>query len=150
MSTKLNEKQLIAVHLLASGVKASVIAKEISIREETLSRWRQIDEFKAELEYATRSILKEIVETHKNILISSQNIILDALSNNDLDLLKKANLALRYLSLIKGKDDVAEKSENKLFKYSELGNFCRVKDNLSFLKTFCLFMGQKKGLVSIL
>ena len=25
----------------------------------------------------------------------------------------------RYLSLIKGKDDVAEKQENKLFRYSE-------------------------------
>ena len=45
------------------------------------------------------------------------------LSNNDLDIFKKASLALRYLSLIKGKDDIAEKSENKLFKYSELGNF---------------------------
>ena len=50
MSTKLNEKQLIAVHLLASGVRASIIAKEIGIREETLSRWRQIDEFKKALE----------------------------------------------------------------------------------------------------
>ena len=33
---------------------------------------------------------------------------------------------LKYKELIhlkKGKDDVAEKSENKLFKYSELGNF---------------------------
>ena len=48
-----------------------------------------------------------------SILISSQNIILDALSNNDLDIFKKASLALRYLSLIKGKDDVAEKSEIK-------------------------------------
>ena len=37
--------------------------------------------------------------------------------------LTKASLALRYLNLIKGKDDIAEKSENKLFKYSELGNF---------------------------
>ena len=123
MSIKLNESQKIACHLLASGVKATVIAKKLRIREETLSRWRQTDEFKEALELATRIILKEIVETHKNILISSQNIILDALSNNDLDLFKKANLALRYLSLIKGKDDIAEKSENKLFKYSELGNF---------------------------
>ena len=40
-----------------------------------------------------------------------------------MDIFKKASLALRYLSLIKGKDDVAEKSENKIFKYSELGNF---------------------------
>jgi isocitrate lyase len=28
MSTKLNEKQLIAVHLIASGVRASVIANQ--------------------------------------------------------------------------------------------------------------------------
>ena len=123
MSTKLNESQKIACHLLASGVKAKVIAKKLRIREETLSRWRQTDEFKKALEFATRIILKEIVETHKKLLISSQNIILDAFTNNDLDIFKKASLALRYLSLIKGKDDVSEKSENKLFKYSELGNF---------------------------
>ena len=123
MSTKLNENQKIACHLLASGVKAKVIAKKLRIREETLSRQRQTDEFKEAIESATRIILKEIVETHKNLLISSQNIILDALSNNDLDIFKKTNLALRYLSLIKGKDDIAEKSENKLFKYSELGSF---------------------------
>ena len=123
MSTKLNESQKIACHLLASGVKAIVIAKKLRIREETLSRWRQTDEFKKALEFATRIILKEIVETHKKLLISSQNIILDAFTNNDLDIFKKASLALRYLSLIKGKDDVSEKSENKLFKYSELGNF---------------------------
>ena len=123
MSIKLNESQKIACYLLASGVKAKVIAKKLRIREETLSRWRQTDEFKEALELATRIILKEIVETHRNLLISSQNIILDALSNNDLDIFKKVNLVLRYLSLIKGKDDIAEKSENKLFKYSELGNF---------------------------
>ena len=111
MSTKLNESQKIACHLLASRV----IAKKLGIREETLSRWRQTDEFKEALELATRIILKEIVETHKNLLISSQNIILDALSNNDLDIFKKASLALRYLSLIKGKDDIAEKSESLFF-----------------------------------
>ena len=123
MSTKLNENQLIAIHLLASGVKASVVAKELGIREETLSRWRQIDEFKDALEDATEAVLREIDETHKNLLILSQSVINEALNNEELDIFKKANLALRYLSLIKGKDDIAEKSENKLFKYSELGNF---------------------------
>ena len=106
MSIKLNENQLIAVHLLASGVKASVIARQLSIREETLSRWRQIDEFKDALEDATEAVLREIDETHKNLLICSQNIIYDALKNEDLDLFKKANLALRYLSLLKGKEDI--------------------------------------------
>ena len=103
MSTKLNENQLIAVHLLASGVKASIIANQLGMREETLSRWRQIDEFKKALEDATEAILREIDETHKNLLISSQNVINEALNNVELDLFKKANLAIRYLSLLKGK-----------------------------------------------
>ena len=117
MSTNLNKNQLIAIHLLASGVKASVVAKELGIREETLSRWRQIDEFKEELDYATETVLREIDETHKNLLISSQSIIYDALHNEELDIFKKANLALRYLSLIKGKDDIMTKSSDKLFRH---------------------------------
>ena len=117
MSTKLNEKQLIAVHLIASGVKASLIAKQLGIREETLSRWRQIDEFKEALEDATEAVLREIDETHKNLLIRSQNVINEALNNKELDLFKKANLVLRYMSLIKGKDDITQKSSDNLFKY---------------------------------
>ena len=123
MSTKLNKNQLIAVHLLASGVKASVIAKQLSIREETLSRWRQIDEFKEALEEATEAVLREIDETHKNLLIHSQNVINEALNNEELDLFKKANLALRYLSLIRGKDDVSQKSLNNLNKYLNYRKF---------------------------
>ena len=123
MSTKLNEKQLIAVHLLAFGVKASVIAKKLSIREETLSRWRQIDEFKDALEDATEAVLRKIDETHKNLLILSQSVINEALNNEELDIFKKANLALRYMSLIKGKDDITQKSSHNLFKYAELERF---------------------------
>ena len=123
MSTKLNENQLIAVHLIASGVKASIIANHLKIREETLSRWRQIDEFKDALEDAIEAVLREIDETHKNLLISSQNVINEALNNKELDLFKKANLALRYMSLIKGKDDISQKSSHNLFKYAELGRF---------------------------
>ena len=123
MSKKLNENQLIAVHLLASGFKASIIAKELDLREETLSRWRQIDEFKKALEDATETVLREIDETHKNLLISSQNVISEALYNDELDILKKANLALRYLSLVRGKDDITQKSSHNLFKHTQLGNF---------------------------
>ena len=67
--------------------------------------------------------MKEIVETHKNILISYQNIVLDALSNNDLNLFKRTNLALKYLSFIIEKGVIAKKSENKISKYSKLDNF---------------------------
>ena len=123
MSIKLNEKQLIAVHLLASGVKASIIAIELGIREETLSRWRQNDTFSQAIVDATEVILKEIIDTHKNLLITSQNIIANVLNDEELDALKKANIALRYLSLMKGKDDISQKSSENLFKHTHLGNF---------------------------
>ena len=114
MSIKLNENQLIAVHLIASGVKASNISKQIGIRDETLSRWRQEDIFKEALEDTTEIILKEIVETHKNILIKCQSIIVDTLNDENLDILKKANIALRYLSLMRGKGDISQKSSETL------------------------------------
>ena len=68
------------------------------------------------LEDAIEAILRKIDETHKNLLIRSQDVISEALNNEELDLFKKANLALRYLSLIKGKDDIMTKSSDNLFK----------------------------------
>ena len=114
MSTKLNENQLIAIHLIASGVKASVISKQLGIREETLSRWRQNDTFSEAVKNATERVLTEIVDTHKNLLMTSQNVIADALNDEGLDVFKKANLALRFLNLLKGKDDIFNKDKDKL------------------------------------
>ena len=123
MSTNLNENQLIAIHLIASGVKASLISKQLGIREETLSRWRQNDTFSEEVKNATELILNEIVDTHKNLLITSQNIIADALKNEELDLFKKANLAIRFLSLMKGKEDIEKKSSDNLTQYVHSRDF---------------------------
>jgi len=123
MSTKLNETQLIAAHLIASGVKGSIIAKQLGLRKETLSRWRQNDKFNQAIKDATEIILREIDGTHKNLLIRSQNVINEALNSEELDLFKKANLALRYLSLMKGKDDIGQKSSDNLYKHVHLGDF---------------------------
>ena len=106
MSIKLNENQLIAIHLIASGVKASVISKQLGIREETLSRWRQNDTFSEAVKNATERVLTEIVDTHKNLLMTSQNVIANALNDEGLDVFKKANVVLLYLSLLKGKEDI--------------------------------------------
>ena len=50
-------------------------------------------------------------------MITSQKIILERLNNEELDLFKKANIALRYLSLMKGKDDLLEQSKRQLSSY---------------------------------
>ncbi len=123
MSLKLNENQLIAVYLIASGVKASAISKQLNIRTETLSRWRQDPEFKTAVMDATEIILEEIIDTHKNLLITSQKIILETLNNQELDLFKKTNVALRYLSLIKGKDDISQKSSRNYMNFIDNKNF---------------------------
>ena len=39
------------------------------------------------------------------------------INNEELDLFKKANIALRYLSLMKGKDDLLEQSKRQLSSY---------------------------------
>ena len=88
MSTKLNENQLIAIHLLASGLKASNIAKQLGIREETLSRWRQEPIFKEALEDKIEIILREIIESQKHLLIMSQTIILKKLESKFIYLVK--------------------------------------------------------------
>ena len=117
MSLKLNENQFLAVYLIATGVKASVISKQLNVRAETLSRWRQNPEFKKAVMDATEIILREIIDTHKNILITSQNIIIESLQDKKLALFQKATIALRYLNLMKGKDDISRKSSNSLNAY---------------------------------
>ena len=117
MSIKLNENQLIAIHLLASGHKSCEVAKQLNIRQETLSRWRQNAQFDKAVNDTTEIILNEIINTHKNILILSQNVILEVLKDSNLDLIKKANIALRFISFMRGRDDLSDKSNKRLSEY---------------------------------
>ena len=71
----------------------------------------------------TEIILEEIINTHKNLLITSQKIILETLNNQELDLFKKTNVALRYLSLIKGKDDISQKSSRNYMNFIDNKDF---------------------------
>ena len=123
MSIKLKESQLLAAHLIASGIKSSEILVQLNIRPETLSRWRQDPQFMEVVKDTTETILAEIINTHKNLLITSQKIILETLNNPKLDLFRKTNVALRYLSLIKGKDDICQKSSRNYMNFVDKKNF---------------------------
>ena len=48
------------------------------------------------------------------LLIKCKNIIVDTLSNENPDILKKANIALSCLSLMRGKSDISQKSSETL------------------------------------
>ena len=114
MSIKLNENQKMACNLLATGMKTSEILNQLKIRQETLSRWKQKEDFKSCLQKTQEKVLESIIETQKHILILSQDIIIQTLKNETLDDLKKAMIALRYISLIRGKHNVEDNYTKKL------------------------------------
>ena len=114
MSIKLKESQLLAAHLLASGIKTSEILNQLNIRPETLSRWRQNDEFVNAINEAQETILEGIVATQKHILLLAQDVLIKAFKNDKLDDFKKSMIALRYLNLLTGKDTVDDKYSRKL------------------------------------
>ena len=109
MSIKLNESQIMACNLLATGMKTSEILNQLKIRPETLSRWKQDLLFKECLESAQEKVINNIHETQKYILLKSQDTIIKALENNDLDIFKKTMIALRYLAFTKGKETIEDK-----------------------------------------
>jgi len=114
MSIKLNESQKMACNLLATGMKTSEILNQLKIRPETLSRWKQTEEFISCLKTTQEKVLESIIETQKHILILSQNIIIRTLNDDSLDNYKKSMIALRYINLIKGKNNVEDKYTKKL------------------------------------
>ena len=114
MSIKLNENQKMACNLLATGMKTSEILNQLKIRPETLSRWKQTEEFISCLMTTQEKVLETIIETQKHILILSQDIIIRTLNNDNLDDFKKAMIALRYINLIKGKNNIEEKYSKQL------------------------------------
>ena len=76
MSIKLNESQVMACNLLATGMKTSDILDKLKIRPETLSRWKQNEEFINKLKKTQEKILEAIINSQKHILILSQDIII--------------------------------------------------------------------------
>ena len=116
MSRNLTESQLIAVHLLASGRRSKEITHELGIRPETLSRWRQKEAFKNAVHHANEDLLRLISDKQKNLLVMTHEIIEDALLDQNTDLFKKSMIAIKFLSLFKGRDTVDTNVEKKLSK----------------------------------
>ena len=114
MSIKLNESQKMACNLLATGMKTSKILSQLDIRPETLSRWKQNEVFLTYLQTTQEKVFESIIETQKYILILSQDVIIETLKNDTLDDFKKTMIALKYLGLIKGHNNIEDKYTKRL------------------------------------
>ena len=122
MSRNLTESQLIAVNLLASGKRPKDISQKLGIRPETLSRWRQKEAFKNAVHLANEDLLRLVSDKQKNLLVLTHEIIEDALLDQKTDLFKKSMIAIKFLSLFKGRDTLDTNVEKKLSKISLLNS----------------------------
>ena len=129
MSTKLNKRQLLAAAMLGMGNKAKVVSKELGIRCETLSRWKQMDEFNDVMHQTHVHLYEDMINQQTFLIRKSQNIIEEALSKSSLPLQIKANLAMRFLQIYSGSSSAYEKMETHLKKTKSVG-----KENHDYLK----------------
>jgi hypothetical protein len=101
MSTKLNETQHQAIIMLASGKQASAVAAALDVRKETISRWKQLPEFQAEM----NTLIEDVRESTRNRLASMVEKALEAIEA-DLQATdnpaQRSRTAFRILQLVGG------------------------------------------------
>ena len=68
MSSNLNERQQLAVVLLCSGLSATEVAKELKVRKETISRWKNDHDFNEELRSWHLSFFDRVIKRQFTLL----------------------------------------------------------------------------------
>lgn len=112
MSKNLNQNQLLAVQLVAQGRSGKEIAQELSVTEETISRWKKQPAFIA----LVNDLLGQLRDTTQQKM---RNIVLLALEILEKELFNKGNknrvnIALKVLNNYKFSNLIDQKigSEN--------------------------------------
>jgi len=109
MSTKLNENQLLAIPLVAQGVSGKNVAKKIQVTEETVSRWKKLPEFQAEV----NALLKECRDETQHKLRSLVNIALEVVRED----LENTNSEQRLVTALK----IIQNMKLNTYLYEEIG-----------------------------
>ena len=95
MSKNLNENQLIAVQLVAQGRSGKEIARELSVTEETVSRWKKQPEFIALVNDLLGQLRDTTQQKMRNLVLLALDILEKELFNEDNK--NSLNIALKIL-----------------------------------------------------
>ena len=99
MSTKLNENQLLAIPLVAQGVSGKNVAKKIQVTEETVSRWKKLPEFQAEVNALLKECRDETQHKLRSLVNTALEVIKDELENKNSE--QRITIALKILQNMK-------------------------------------------------
>lgn len=106
MSSNLNERQQIAVALLCSGLSATEVAKELKVRKETISRWKNDSDFNEALRSWRLAFFDRLIKRQFAIFSEAQQQIEAAFQDSALNSYQKANIALKFVSMFSGNMNV--------------------------------------------
>ena len=95
MSKNLNENQLLAVQLVVQGRSGREIAKQLSVTEETISRWKKQPIFIASVNEILCQLREGIQQKMRNLIFQALEILETELSDKENK--NKANIALKLL-----------------------------------------------------
>jgi len=113
MSSNLNERQQLAVVLLCSGLSATEVAKELKVRKETVSRWKNDHDFNEELRSWRLAFFDRLIKRQFALFSEAQDQIEAAFQDNALTSYQKANIALRFVSMFSGNMNVNKQLASK-------------------------------------
>ena len=99
MSTKLKENQLLAIPLVVLGVSGKKIAEQLSVAEETVSRWRQLPEFQARVNSILMECREDTQQQLRHVISLSLTIIQEELQNTNSS--TRVSLALKLVHSMK-------------------------------------------------
>ena len=99
MSTKLNQNQLLAIPLVAQGVSGKNVAKKIQVTEETVSRWKKLPEFQAEVNALLKECRDETQYKLRSLVNTALEVVKDELENKNSD--QRITIALKILQNMK-------------------------------------------------
>ena len=112
-STKLNESQLIAAELLGAGHRPSEVARKLSLRRETISRWKVNHDFVLAMDRAHLDVLSNIANDTTMLTNKAHQALLEAFDDEKISKVAKATIGIRYLSLVGAQSTIYEKNHKK-------------------------------------
>ena len=113
MSSNLNERQQLAVVLLCSGLSATEVAKELKVRKETISRWKNNRDFNEELRSWRLAFFDRVIKRQFALFSEAQHQIEAAFQDSALTSYQKASIALRFISMFSGNMNVNKQLASK-------------------------------------
>jgi 1,2-phenylacetyl-CoA epoxidase catalytic subunit len=118
MSTKLNNRQLMAAEMLGMGYRPSVVAEKLQVTRETVSRWQQKPDFEEMQRQSYMSTLNDITNETTLIISKANSALLTVFDDENAASSSKANIAVRYLSCVGNQNTIYQRLSEAAYKMS--------------------------------